>query len=115
MVLGTVRGYIQFANGLTNVTRQWATATARTQISAVVDEIIEAGRANGEMVIGLVHAEVDRAVAGLGLVTRDDFEALGRSVDRLVALQGSGRGSAGTMTKKAVTKKAVTPEERTYD
>jgi hypothetical protein len=144
MVLDAVRGYLQLASGLTEVTRQRATASAKAllasagadqllsggvgqvamdqaargqaamgQVAALADEIVATGKANRELLVGLVRAEVDRAVTGLGLVSRDDFEALQRSVDRLAAHQAHSKTpapAAGKPAKKAAkkpTKKAA--------
>ena len=75
---------------------------AVAQIAALADEIVATSKANRELLIGLVRAEVDRAVTGLGLVTRDDFEALRRTVDRLSVAQTKVTASARpTAAKRA--------------
>ncbi|MDH4353847.1 MAG: polyhydroxyalkanoate synthesis protein PhaF [Actinomycetota bacterium] len=99
MVLDAMRNYVQLASGLTDVTRQRAMAAASGllassgvdqvvpgalgQVTALADEIVASSKANRELLVGLVRAEVDRAVGGLGLATQDDLAGLHRAVDRL--------------------------------
>ena len=95
-----VIGYLQVASGLTDVTRQRATATAKSilgdgglgsasdkvsvgQVQTLAEEIVAASKANRELLTSVIRAEVDRAVAAFGLATRDDVAALRRQVERL--------------------------------
>ena len=133
MVLDAVRGYLQLASGLTEVSVQRATATAKAllasagadqalldgvsqtateqaargqaivgQIAALADDIVATSKANRELLIGLVRAEVVRAVSGLGLVSADDLKTVERRVDRLEA----------ATPKKARTPRAAAPKKR---
>jgi hypothetical protein len=93
--------YVQLATGLTEVTRRRAVATARGlltssgadtvvpgalgQVGVLADEIMATSKANRALLVGLVRAEVDRAVTRLGLATHDEVASLQRSVDRLTA------------------------------
>ena len=112
-----VIGYLQVASGLTDVTRQRATATAKSllgdgglggasdkvnvgQVQSLAEELVAASKANRELLTGLIRAEVDRAVGALGLATRDDVAALRRQVERL---QHDMRETAST--KKSATRK----------
>jgi len=99
VVLDAMRNYVQLASGLSDVTRQRAMAAASGllsssgvdqvvpgalgQVSALADEILASSKANRELLVGLVRAEVDRAVGSLGLATRDDVAGLQRAVERL--------------------------------
>ena len=137
VVLDAVRGYLQLASGLTEVTRQRATATAKSlltgsptgmgqlamdqaakgqaavaQIAALADEIVATSRANRELLVGLIRAEVDRAVGGLGLVTQDDFGALQRKVDRLAGGLAQTGDESGKPAPNAATKPVKQPARK---
>lgn len=120
-----VIGYLQVASGLTDVTRQRATATAKSllgdgglggasdkvsvgQVQSLAEELVAASKANRELLSGLVRAEVDRAVAALGLATRDDVAALRRQVDRIQHDLDGGKSTTRTKTATAA-KKATRP------
>jgi hypothetical protein len=125
VVLDAMRNYVQLASGLTEVTRQRALAAASGllsssgvdqvvpgalgQVSTLADEILASSKANRELLVGLVRAEVDRAVSGLGLATQDDVAGLRRAVDRLAdrvsALEP--HQEAVPATKKRSAKKAA--------
>ena len=106
MALDALRGYVQLANGLTDVTRQRALQTARQlleqggdvvdvavstatgvgftkQAQALAEDLIATSRTNRDLLIGLVRTEVERAVARLGLVGADELAAMTRVVERL--------------------------------
>ncbi len=125
-----VIGYLQVASGLTDVTRQKATATAKSilgdgglgsasdkvsdkvnvgQVQSLAEEIVAASRANRELLTSVIRAEVDRAVAALGLATRDDVVALRRQVERL---QTDLAGNAPTSTKTAAHRPATKPASK---
>ena len=93
MVLEALRSYAQIAGGLTEVSRQRAVAAARSlleqgmggdagtgpmgrQAQALGEELLATGRANRDLLLGIVRAEVDRAVHGLGLVRREELTRL---------------------------------------
>ena len=86
MVLDGLRGYLQLATGLTDVTRERALAAAkalaaqgeasvgvvvpesvRTQVSALADDLVATSKANRDLLVSLVRVEVERSVARLGL------------------------------------------------
>lgn len=125
MLLSALRNYLELASGLTEVTRQRAVSTAKGllsssgaelvvpgaigQVGALADEIVATSRANRELLLGMVRAEVDRTVTRLGLATHDEVVALQRSVDRLTArLEHDAVGAAAPRTSpaKRVTKPA---------
>jgi len=100
---------VQLASGITEVARQAAMA----QVNALAEEILANSRSNGELLVGLVRAEVDRAVGSLGLVTREEFEGLRRRVDRVVAADDSSakEDSGHKVSPKKVSTKKVTPKK----
>jgi polyhydroxyalkanoate synthesis regulator phasin len=138
MALETLRGYLALAGGLTEVTRAKALAQAKAllnedtltpvvaggvraqaQVQALADDIVAAGRANRELLKGLVRAEVERAVGGLGIAGRDELDALRASVDRMerriavlessaaAASAAARQGDRAAAPKKAAPKKTA--------
>ncbi|HEU4675023.1 MAG TPA: hypothetical protein VFS29_03495, partial [Motilibacteraceae bacterium] len=107
MVLEGLRGYLQIASGLTDVTRQRATSVAqsllaqgaglgaglpgglpsvgdlREQVTGVAEDLLATSRANREMLLGLVRGEVERQVTKLGLVSASELEAATKRAQRL--------------------------------
>ena len=106
MAFDALRGYVQLANGLTDVTRQRALQAARQmleqggdvvdlamstaasagvarQAQALAEDLLATSRTNRDLMIGLVRTEVERAVARMGLVGADELAAMTRVVDRL--------------------------------
>lgn len=111
-VLDALRGYVQLATGLTEVTvaraREAAAAllsqgldlgrvpdvpgkdsavnaatTAASQVQGLADELLETSKQNREMLTGLVRTEVDRAAGRLGFVREEELAAVRRHVSRL--------------------------------
>jgi len=124
-MLEDLRGYIQVATGLTEVT----TAKAREivsslltqglalstkapdiigQVQQLTDELLTTGKDNREMLIGLIRTEVDRTVGRMGFVREDELAALRRQVQRLEeelrAHESAGHGSDGAATPRASAK-----------
>jgi hypothetical protein len=106
MVLDALRGYVQLANGLTDVTRQRATQVAKQlleqggdvvdlavstavsgnvarQAQSLAEDLLATSRTNRDLLVGLVRTEVERAVGRLGLVGADELAAMLRLVERL--------------------------------
>lgn len=107
MVLEGLRGYLQIASGLTDVTRQRATSVAqsllaqgaglgaglsgglpsvgdlREQAAGVAEDLLATSKANREMLLGLVRGEVERQVTRLGLVSASELEAATKRAQRL--------------------------------
>lgn len=126
MLLSALRNYLELASGLTEVTRQRAVSTAKGllsssgaelvvpgaigQVGALADEIMATSRANRELLVGMVRAEVDRTVTRLGLATHDEVVSLQRSVDRLTArLEQDGGHAATTAATKPAKRPATKP------
>lgn len=137
MVLEGLRGYLQLANGLTDVTRARARATARSlvaqgeagvgavvpgpvreQVAGLTEDLIATSRANRDLLIGLIRAEVERSVARLGLVSAAELESATARAQRLEdrvhelerELRAGARpatGASGPTTEKSTAKKAA--------
>jgi len=103
MVLEGLRGYLQLANGLTDVTRERALATAKIllaqgeaamggamvpavmpeNVRALTDDLIATSKANRDLMVNLVRSEVERSVGRLGLVSAAELESAQRRAKRL--------------------------------
>ncbi len=120
MVMDAVRGYVQLASGLGDVTRARATEIAKSllaggrdvpgpgavkdQVSSLADEIMTQSKANRDLVLTVVRAEVERAVASLGFAASDEVGVLRRRVERLedqLAASGSAASSGSVREGKA--------------
>ncbi|TCM38652.1 phasin family protein [Kribbella sp. VKM Ac-2568] len=99
MVMDAVRGYIQLASGLTEVTKQRAQQAAKalaqqtgadtlttglsTKVSDLADEIVATSKSNRQLLQAIVANEVEGAVARLGFVRSEEVAALTRRVESL--------------------------------
>ena len=94
MAIDAIRGYIQLASGLTELSRAKATEAAHavlmlpaamtsapmvTQVTALADELLAAATTNRANLLALVRSEVENAVERAGLVPAADLD---RSVRR---------------------------------
>jgi polyhydroxyalkanoate synthesis regulator phasin len=116
MVMDALRGYVQLASGLTEVSRQRAqqaakqllqqtgadslTAGLSARVSELADEIIATSKSNRALLQAIITNEVEGVVARLGFVRAEEVAALRRRVDKL-------EQEAGTPAKKATTKKSA--------
>ena len=132
MVLDGLRGYIQLASGLTDVTRERARAAARAlvaqggavvpasvqaQVSTVTEDLLATSKANRNLLVNLVRGEVDRSVARMGLVSTKEMAAAERraaGLERRVAeleeelsRSATARKAANTRARKATAKKTA--------
>jgi polyhydroxyalkanoate synthesis regulator phasin len=132
MVLDGLRGYIQLANGLTDVTRERARLAAKSlvaqgeasvgavlpdslkaQVGSLTEDLIATSKANRALLVNLVGAEVERATSRLGLTFAGELEAAQRRSKRLeqkvADLERELREAlaASAPTKKATAKKAA--------
>jgi hypothetical protein len=128
MVIDAVRGYLQLASGLTEVTRQRAMAAARAlavqagaeqmpeqlarSVTGLADDLVATSRANRDLLVGLVTGEIDKTVNRLGLVTSEDLGRLSRTIDRLeTRLDGlateRARPARRSTTRKSAAKKSA--------
>jgi len=99
MVMDALRGYVQLANGLTEVTKQRAEAAAKAllqqtgadkltsgvtaKVSDLADEIVATSKSNRQLLQAIVTNEVEGAVARLGFVRSEEVAALTRRVQTL--------------------------------
>jgi polyhydroxyalkanoate synthesis regulator phasin len=143
MVLDGLRGYLQLANGLTDVTRERARVvaknlvaqgeagvgavvpdTVRAQVGSLTEDLIATSRANRDLLVNLVRVEVERSVARLGLVSVAELEAAtGRArrlEERLAGLQAElreatrpGTAAAPRSTTRRSTAKRSTAKKAT--
>ncbi|WP_329002066.1 phasin family protein [Kribbella sp. NBC_00709] len=129
MVMDAVRGYVQLANGLTEVTKQKAQAAAKallqqtgadaltTRVSDLADEIVATSKSNRQLLQAIVANEVEGAVARLGFVRSEEVAALTRRVKTLeteladahaaAPVHAAPVGDAPAPAKKAAAKKAA--------
>jgi polyhydroxyalkanoate synthesis regulator phasin len=93
MVKDALRGYLDLAGGLTEVTAARAKAAARTlaeqgeatgeQVSALVEDLVAASRRNRESLMLVVRHEVEQAVRLLGVGGAAEVDALAQRLRRL--------------------------------
>ncbi|GAB2599503.1 phasin family protein [Kribbella endophytica] len=99
MVMDALRGYVQLANGLTEVTRQRAQQAAKallqqtgadaltsgltTKVTDLADEIVATSKSNRQLLQAIVANEVEGAVSRLGFVRQEEVGGLSRRVDKL--------------------------------
>jgi polyhydroxyalkanoate synthesis regulator phasin len=99
MVMDALRGYVQLANGLTEVTRQRAQQAAKAllqqsgadaltsgvtaRVSDLADEIVATSKSNRQLLQAIVANEVEGAVAKLGFVRVEEVSALSRRIETL--------------------------------
>jgi hypothetical protein len=126
MVFESVRGYVQLASGLTELTRARATEAANgllslqgagmesgsklaVQVSALAEELLAAATANRHNLTALVRSEVDVAVNRIGLVPAEQLQESQAEVaalrEELAALRAS--SSRGTTAKKTAAKETA--------
>ena len=140
MALEALRAYLELASGLTEASRQRAKEVAQMlasggleqtigplgkQAQQIAEDLVATSRANRQLLMTLVRAEVDRGIAAVGLPTREELGTLQRRVTRLeqaVAAEGSparkaaataptsptATANTSTATAPLTTKKATT-------
>ena len=138
MVLDGLRGYIQLANGLTDVTRERARAAARAlvaqggavvptsvqaQVSTLTEDLMATSKANRYLLVNLVRGEVERSVARMGLGSTKEMAAAERraaGLERRVAeleeelsRSATARKAANTRARKATAKKTAAKKTAT--
>ena len=138
MVADALKGYIQLANGLTDVTKDKASAaakslaaqtpdvvgtTAQTALNTAVataltsamraqglaEELLVTSRDNRALLMGIIRTEVERVVTALGFAKESEVDAVRHKVDKLEeAVDGLGDGAAATPSLRA----ALTPTKK---
>ena len=122
MSFESVRGYVQLASGLGEVTRARAMEAAQgllslsgvgsttgklaVQASALAEELLAAATSNREHLTTLVRAEVDAAVTRLGLVGADKLKESRAEAARLRAEVAALRAASVPSAARASAKKA---------
>lgn len=123
-VLEALKGYVQLATGLTEVTvakaREVASAlvsqglevtgavpvpgkdqaasaatAAAGQVAKLADDLVETSEQNRELLVGLVRTEVDRAAGRMGFVREEELAAVRRHVSRLESSLAEVRAQVG--------------------
>jgi hypothetical protein len=128
MVFEVVRGYVQLASGLGELTRARATEVAQgllslpaagvatggqvaVQVGALAEELLAAALTNRQNLAVLVRGEVDAAVTRLGLVPAEKLEESQAEAARLRAevarLRSSSKAAAGTSGPKGTAPKGT--------
>lgn len=102
-MLDDLRTYLQLASGITEATTSKAREVASGlvaqglslsnrampapemvgQVQELADDLVATSRSNRELLVGMIRAEVDRAVGRMGFVREDELAALRRHVQRL--------------------------------
>ncbi len=102
-MLDDLRNYLQMASGITEATTTKARETVSGllahgvslsskalpasemmgQVQDLADDLVSTSRNNREMLVGMIRAEVDRAVGRMGFVREDELAALRRHVQRI--------------------------------
>ena len=130
-MLEGLRGYLQLATGVTEVTaskardaavslvNQGLQLTGKTpdvmgSVQDIADDLVATSKQNREVLLGLIRTEVDRAVGRMGFVREDELAALRARVERLEKNQHEERKSPPASDKAAEpprkVKKKVVPE-----
>jgi hypothetical protein len=111
MVTDALKGYMQLASGLTDVTKDRAAAAVKglaaqrpdlvdtaaataasatssamslaVQLQAAAEELVVTSKDNRALLVGLIRTEVERVVSALGFAKEAEVEAVRHKVDRL--------------------------------
>ena len=88
-----LKGYLALATGLTEVTKQRATAAAKAlvaqgeaaagSVTAVAEDLMAQSKSNREAVTALVKFEVDKALSRVGLATAEEVSELTARIRQL--------------------------------
>jgi hypothetical protein len=121
-MLNDIRGYLQMASGLTEVTAAKAREIAMSlvgqgvnlstkapdvvgQVQELADDLVATSKGNRDLLTGMIRTEVDKAVGRMGFVREDELAALRRHVQRLesemseLRTDSSQRPSSGDLGK----------------
>lgn len=99
-MLDDIRGYLQMASGLTEVTAAKAREIALAlvsqgmnlgtkapdvvgQVQELADDLMATSKGNRDLLTNMIRSEVDKAVGRMGFVREDELAALRRHVQRL--------------------------------
>jgi polyhydroxyalkanoate synthesis regulator phasin len=104
-MLDDIRGYLQMASGLTEVTATKAREIAMAlvgqgmslstkapdvvgQVQELADDLVATSKGNRDLLTSMIRTEVDKAVGRMGFVREDELAALRRHVQRLESEMG---------------------------
>lgn len=96
-MLDVLRGYLQVAGGLGEVTVQRArelaealvsqsvefSSVSQEQMQTLTDELVESAQTNRDLLTGLIRTEVDRTVGRMGFVREEELAAVRQHLNRL--------------------------------
>ena len=116
-MLEGLRGYVQLASGLTEVTASKAKDAAMSLVNQglsvpgktpdvvgsvqdIADDLVTTSKQNREMLVGLIRTEVDRAVGRMGFVREDELAALRTRLEHLEAQVRADEQAAGKSAAK---------------
>ena len=112
-----IKGYLELATGITEVTRQRARTAAKAlvaqgeatagQVQSLTDDLVSQSKANREAVTALVRFEVEKALGRVGLVSKDEVDALKARIKVLEGELRKTRTGGSAPAKKAPAKKAA--------
>lgn len=111
-MLEGLRGYVQLATGLTEVTASKARDAAMSLVNQgmqltgktpdvmgsvqdIADDLVTTSKQNREMLIGLIRSEVDRAVGRMGFVREEELAALRARLEHVEAEVRAAASAAG--------------------
>ena len=117
-MLEGLRGYVQLATGLTEVTASKARDAAMSLVNQgmqltgktpdvmgsvqdIADDLVTTSKQNREMLIGLIRSEVDRAVGRMGFVREEELAALRARVEHVEAEVRAAAASAAGAASSA--------------
>ena len=128
-MLEGLRGYLQLASGVTEVTAikardaamslvnqglQWTgkTPDVMGSVQDIADDLVATSKQNREMLVSMIRSEVDRAVGRMGFVREDELAALRARVERLEKsdTHRASSGEAEGQEAPRKVKKKVVPE-----
>lgn len=139
-MLEALRGYVQLATGLTEVTvtrareaaaallsqgldltgavpvpgKDQATAAATVaagQVAKLADDLVVTSEQNRELLVGLVRTEVDRAAGRMGFVREEELAAVRRHVSRLESSLAEVRAQVGVSSAATAVTSAASAAE----
>ena len=113
-----MRGYLQLASGVTEVTASKARDAAMSLVNQgmqltgktpdvvgsvqdIADDLMATSKQNREMLVGMIRTEVDRAVGRMGFVREDELAALRARVERLEKTEKDEKSAKDTKPAKA--------------
>ncbi len=134
-MLDDIRGYLQMASGLTEVTAAKAREIAMAlvgqgmnlstkapdvvgQVQELADDLVATSKGNRDLLTGMIRTEVDKAVGRMGFVREDELAALRRHVQRLESEIGELRAEVAQRPVEAsittVEADAPAPKKKIY-